>query len=438
MLIVLRLTLLLTTSALAALAAGRKRNPEKPCSAYSSVPGVAFDIDGVVRQGNRPCLEGLAAVVNVQQRNWPFVFLTNGGAGRTEEEYAIKLTKMLLSADVRTCSGEFDNSTEAALRDQKIAQQLQKKMKPLHGDQFILAYSPLIDFNNMKDKNILAIGATGVERVARTYGFSHVIHANEYARRHPDQSPWFTNWVNEYPPGCPGLRGDEAAMHGPGPFLNYEKMDAIFVMSDPNFFGQALELAVDFLLSTNPFETEIEEEQPYIVFANPDLLWRAEFPQSRLGLGAFKISLQAVLHARLKSMGMSDSQILERERNRWIQLGKPMPDQYHFAEKKMDRLLRYDTEDDDTCIGKFYMIGDNHDTDIAGAVATNNQVMSDASKRNWDSVLVKTGVWRPGKPTRGATIIKENAKEAVEWIIEKHRPRPRRQKYGKNQYGGEL
>ena len=25
-----------------------------------------------------------------------------------------------------------------------------------------------------------------------------------------------------------------------------------------------------------------------------------------------------------------------------------------------------------------------------------------------------------------------------QWIIEKHRPRPRRQKYGKNQYGGEL
>ena len=125
-------------------------------------------------------------------------------------------------------------------------------------------------------------------------------------------------------------------------------------------------------------------------------------------------------------------EIVQREQNRWIQLGKPMPNQYHFAERKMDAFLKVlqqlnvldeEKDDKDSCIDRFYMIGDNHDTDIAGATATNNMVLSDESRRNWESVLVRTGVWRPGLNPNGATIIKDNAKDAVEWIIEKRSPR---------------
>ena len=401
-----------------------------PCQ--HPVPGIAFDIDGVIRQGNRPCLEGLYAIVQVQLRQWPFVFLTNGGAGRTEEEYAIKLEKMLRSREVRQCTGTFDASPQAAANDAAIAVKLQQQLQPLRGEQFILAYSPLVELESMKNNSILVVGATGVERVARSYGFPNVLHANEYARRHPDQSPWYTNWVGETKPGCPGLRGDEAELHGPGPFTAYETIDTIFVMSEPNYFGQALELCVDFLLSTNPYRIELEPQQSYIVFANPDLLWRAEFPTSRLGLGAFKTALLAVYHARLQALGLSKQEIVQREQNRWIQLGKPMPNQYHFAERKMDAFLKVlqqlnvldeEKDDKDSCIDRFYMIGDNHDTDIAGATATNNMVLSDESRRNWESVLVRTGVWRPGLNPNGATIIKDNAKDAVEWIIEKRSPR---------------
>jgi len=396
----------------------------------SPVPGIAFDIDGVIRQGNRPCLEGLEAIVQAQQHQWPFVFLTNGGAGRTEEQYAIKLEKMLRSRSVRRCTGTFDASPEAALADATVAKQFQQQLQPLRGDQFVLSYSPLVELDSMKDKSILIVGATGVERVAQQYGFKHVIHANEYARRHPDQSPWYTNWVGETEPGCPGLRGDESELHGPGPFDTYESIDAIFVMSEPNYFGQALEFCVDFLLSTNPFNIELEDQQPYIIFANPDLLWRAEFPRSRLGLGAFKTALRAVYHERLQALGLSGSEISHREENRWIQLGKPMPNQYHFAERKMDQVLQSQSPRGagKTCIDHFYMIGDNHATDIAGSTACNKIAMSDPTKRNWQSVLVRTGVWKNGLPTHGATIIKDNAKLAMEWIISsnKHKSKSKR------------
>jgi ribonucleotide monophosphatase NagD (HAD superfamily) len=209
-----------------------------PCN--NPLPGIAFDIDGVVRQGNRPCLEGLEAIVTMQEKKWPFIFLTNGGAGRTEEEYALKLTKMFMSSDVRTCTGTYDPSPAAALADRAAALPLQKKLNPLKGSQFVLAYTPLSEIESMKQQRILAVGASGVERVARSYGYTNVLHANEYARRHPEQSPWMTRWVSETPPGCPGLFGDENDLHGDGPFdHSYEEMDAIFVMSDPNFFGKA-------------------------------------------------------------------------------------------------------------------------------------------------------------------------------------------------------
>jgi HAD superfamily hydrolase (TIGR01456 family) len=331
---------------------------------------------------------------------------------------------MLRSNKVRKCSGKIDSSPEAAAKDATIARKLQQQMKPLSGEQFILAYSPLIELQEMKNQSILVVGATGAERVARSYGFNNVIHANEYARRHPEQSPWFTNWVAETPPGCAGLRGDEANIHGEGPF-EFEDIDTIFVMSDPNYFGQALELCVDFLLSTNPFKREIDQQQPKIIFANPDLLWRAEFPRNRLGLGAFKIALRAVYHERLLALGLSKEEISQREENRWVQLGKPMPLQYHFAERKLDQLLHIlrnekgaAREINTSCIDQFYMIGDNHDTDIAGATATGKLALLDSkNRRNWESVLVKTGVWKPGFNTQGATVVKENALLGLDWII---------------------
>ena len=72
-------------------------------------------------------------------------------------------------------------------------------------------------------------------------------------------------------------------------------------------------------------------------------------------------------------------EIVQREQNRWIQLGKPMPNQYHFAERKMGAFLKVlqqlnvldeEKDDKDTCtvtlIG-FYMIGnEQHGTVWSG------------------------------------------------------------------------
>ena len=53
------------------------------------------------------------------------------------------------------------------------------------------------------------------------------------------------------------------------------------------------------------------------------------------------------------------------------------------------------------------MIGDNPASDIAGALGM-----------QWKSALVKTGVYKSGTPEHEPTVIKEDALEAVQWVLE--------------------
>lgn len=225
-------------------------------------------------------------------------------------------------------------------------------------------------------------------------------------------------------------------MHGPGPF-HYEQVAAIFVMNEPNHFGQALQIATDFLLSSRPWEVELEPEQLPIVFVNEDLLWRAEFPFSRLGTGAFKIALQSVYRARLRAMGISADEIEQREHGRWHQIGKPRVSQYRYVERVAHHLLSKMTQDeeageslseDDRCtphLTSMMMVGDNHRTDILGATVANILTMRHKERSggegpnnmHWGSVLVKTGVWQSPQPTHGALAIENHAYDAVQWIL---------------------
>jgi ribonucleotide monophosphatase NagD (HAD superfamily) len=54
-----------------------------------------------------------------------------------------------------------------------------------------------------------------------------------------------------------------------------------------------------------------------------------------------------------------------------------------------------------------YMVGDNPESDIAGANAY-----------GWKSLLVKTGVYREGKPAHEPTRVVEDVEEALEWAVQ--------------------
>lgn len=68
-----------------------------------------------------------------------------------------------------------------------------------------------------------------------------------------------------------------------------------------------------------------------------------------------------------------------------------------------------------------YMVGDNPESDIAGA----NDFKSDAGTE-WSSVLVRTGVWSPEhageKELQGRfkpKVIVDDAREAVRWVLKR-------------------
>ena len=126
-----------------------------------------------------------------------------------------------------------------------------------------------------------------------------------------------------------------------------------------------------------------------------DLFFQGDYPLPRHGPQILEHALQAVCR---KTLGRE----IKIESN-----GKPFHRTYEFAEEH----LRAKASKSRVKISKFYMIGDNPETDIAGANA-----------KGWVSILVKTGVFDVNESVNGndkehpAAHVVENFEEAVKLI----------------------
>ncbi len=80
-----------------------------------------------------------------------------------------------------------------------------------------------------------------------------------------------------------------------------------------------------------------------LIFCNPDLQWRSEFPRPRLGQGAFREAFQAVHQVRAPFCVISFQrdhranfvQAVTGSPYPYVQFGKPTADTYDFAEKML-------------------------------------------------------------------------------------------------------
>ena len=80
----------------------------------------------------------------------------------------------------------------------------------------------------------------------------------------------------------------------------------------------------------------------------------------------------------------------------------------------MKDIIAADPTLDGANIDTVFMIGDNPESDIAGANAYESEC-----GYNWQSVLVETGVYRAGIfPTHQPNYIASNVTEAIEWALE--------------------
>ncbi|KAF8906463.1 HAD-hyrolase-like-domain-containing protein [Gymnopilus junonius] len=91
------------------------------------------------------------------------------------------------------------------------------------------------------------------------------------------------------------------------------------------------------------------------------------------------------------------------------QFGKPTKATYDFAQVLLHGRVK-ELYGDVPLLQNVYMIGDNPESDVAGANAA-----------GWSSILVKTGVYDPsdGPPSHSPAHIAEDVEEAVKWAIQR-------------------
>ncbi|KAK1833153.1 HAD-superfamily hydrolase [Podospora conica] len=348
---------------------------DKPLKLKGSAPGdpappfaFAFDIDGVLLHVSKPIPGAAESLQFLKDNNIPFILLTNGG-GKREVDRVRDLTEKLGVT--------------------------------LTTDNFVQSHTPfrqLVDGpDGLKDKTILVTGSDPerCRHIALDYGFQTVITPHDIYTASPTIFPFAP------PPPQPSrpLPLPLATPSTPPSALpSTLKIDAIFVFDDPRDWSLDTQLITDLLQSHaghlgthSPLNADPSlpncgwqrDGQPPLYFSNGDLVWSAAYPLPRLGQGAFQAAL-AGLWRRVTG---------GHELRRRV-MGKPQAETYAFAERVLAE-HRHDLLGHAAAVGglgRVYMVGDNPESDIAGA----NRYVSEKGTE-WVSVLVETGVWKRGR-----------------------------------------
>ncbi|KAI1250756.1 hypothetical protein MGN70_007814 [Eutypa lata] len=400
-------------------------------SSSSSRIAFAFDIDGVLVKGTHPIPGAQAVLRKLQDKKIPFILLTNSG-GHTEEAHVARLGQRLgLALDPR---------------------------------QFVQSHTPYLDLvPRYRDETILALGGHGpqIRDLARAYGFRRVVTSSDVAvsTEHTHPFPEMTGAHHEehgrrllhlhhHHQETLALRDDV----GDDDDHNPTRIAAIFVFSSPRDWCLDLQVVADLLLSRGgvlggprsakngdpalPNCGYQQDGQPELLFCNPDLEWATQHRHPRLAQGAFRAALAGVWRELTKG----------RAELRFGVCGKPSQTTFMYAEKTLvgfaasgraagggsgsgggsgGRVSDVNGEGgrgreggvagvgENAGIKTVYMVGDNPESDIAGANAYSSQVGLE-----WKSVLVETGVHVSGtRPAHQPTYIASNVKKAVEWAL---------------------
>ncbi|KIP05781.1 hypothetical protein PHLGIDRAFT_119546 [Phlebiopsis gigantea 11061_1 CR5-6] len=353
--------------------------PSNPEGSRDAPLAFAFDIDGVLIRGSNviPAAKRALSILegnNPLKTKIPYILLTNGG-GIGEAERCRRLSKEL----------DFE----------------------IKETQYIQAHTILkIVVEKYADVPVLVLGGLNddVRKVAQSYGFKRAYTPLDVKAWNPTYGPLTlleAHNLTHIPSVWPfyDLTADELASTRPIDFST-TPIQAIFVFHDPRNWALDTQVICDVLQSGGiiggPYrKPDIPIE---LVFCNPDLIWRADFERPRLGQGAFREAFQAVYKA------------LTGAPYPHVQYGKPTTATYKFAEQVLrDRLAEMQGKPVKE-MPQVYMVGDNPESDIAGANAA-----------GWNSVLVQTGVYDPadGPPRHTPTHHAEDVEAAVRYAIER-------------------
>lgn len=337
----------------------------------------SFDIDGVIYKSGELCPGAKEAISYLYENKIPFILLTNGGG---------------------------------TVEDARAADMAKKLGVPIHADQLIQAHTPFKEYvGELGDKTVLVLGGVGdrCRQVAEYYGYKNVITTADLITEYPNLYPF-----NE-------IHGDyfeETSRPMPRNADGNVQISAIFVYSSPRCWGTDLQILIDCFSSkqgivgthsplngnTNlPNNGWLQDGQPHIYFANPDITYATNYHLPRICQGTFKLALEGMW------TGLTGTKLTEVEH--FTQIGKPTQLQFEYGEKSLRRVAG------DKDLTQVYMVGDGPRSDIAGA---NNYESPHGSA--WRSILVQTGIHQAGTvPDHIPDVEVENVLEAVRWALKR-------------------
>ena len=325
----------------------------------------AFDIDGVLIRGGKPIPQAIEAMQVLNGKNQygikiPYIFVTNGG-GKTEQERCLQLSE-----------------------------QMEIEVSP---GQFICGHTPMREMAE-KYGTVLVVGGDGEKcrEVAEGYGFKDVVTPGDIIKDNPDTTPF--RKLTELETGSSKVR-------------NYGqiKIEAIFVFADSRDWAGDQQIILDLLTSKGGYigtRSETFDEGPPVFFSHNDIIWSASHEHTRLGMGALRLSIEAMYKAVAGKALITTA------------FGKPQVGTFQFATRLLQQ-WRKDTQGIDAPPETVYFVGDTPESDIRGTNEFNEQ-----SEAQWYSILVRTGVYQSGtKPNFPPAATVDNVLDAVNHGIER-------------------
>lgn len=235
---------------------------------------------------------------------------------------------------------------------------------------------------------VLVVGGEGEKcrHVAEGYGFKDVVTPGDIIKYDPDTTPfrklteeeWNNSRVRDF---------------------SKTEIEAIFVFADSRDWAGDQQIILDLLLSKRGVlgtRSETFDDGPPVFFSHNDVVWSASHDLTRLGMGALRLSLEAMYKA-----------VTGKTLNTTA-FGKPQMGTFQFATRLLQQWRR-STHGIDAPPETVYFVGDTPESDVRGTNEFNKQ-----SEQTWYSILVRTGVYQEGtKPkfTPKATV--DNVLEAV-------------------------
>lgn len=358
-------------------------------SPNSSLPGIIFDIDGVLTRGGTTLPNTIPAfntLFDTQTNNFkiPIVFVTNAGNVQNHTK-AESLTKIL--------------------------------GYPIQDEQVIMSHTPLQMLIQQDaavgEKFSLICGQGPISKIAQQLGFKNCITIEELRNHFPYLD--IINQDTRVP--NPEIFNAENSNSPKIPLI-----EQVILFGEPKNWETNLQLVLDCLVSHGDFwqrrsqidyenqgvlnyeisDADLTYPQLPVIAANMDLQWQAEAPGPRFGHGMFMQCLQSSYKKLTGGRELKYSALA----------GKPATLTYKFAE---DLLVNIAETEFNSNLNNVYCIGDNLMSDIAGANMYQNYKMNQRRQmlenladnanetaainseemRNFLSMLVCTGVYHP-------------------------------------------